>query len=290
MSDFPSSGELGTIVEKKRLARGVFEFWIEHPLVSHKARPGQFVIVRTSERGERVPLTIVDTSAEKFRVVVKAVGKSTYELCAKDAGDVLSDVVGPLGKPSDVRYYGSVLVVGGGVGIAAILPIARALKRAGNTVTVVIGARTEGELILRDEFGFADELFVATDDGTAGRRGTVVDVMGDLLSERKYDVAWAVGPALMMKHASVRAGDFELPIWVSLNSIMVDGTGMCGGCRITLRSDTGAKVEYTCVDGPEFDGRRVDWDLFIARLGQYREQEAIALKKYLAEVGEPSWL
>lgn len=281
---------MGFVTRKSRLAYGVFEFWIYHPLVARRARPGQFVIVRTTDRGERIPLTIVETSDDAFRIVVKAVGKSTYQLCAINPGERLSDVVGPLGKPSEIKFYGDVLVVGGGVGIAAILPIAKALKEAGNSVTVVIGARSAEELILKDEFAFADELRVATDDGSAGMKGTVIDAMASALMERKFDIAWAVGPAAMMKFASLKAAEFDLPIWVSLNSIMVDGTGMCGGCRVTIKGESGHRIEYTCVDGPEFDGRFVDWDVFISRLNQYRTQEEIALKTYLAEVGEPTWL
>ncbi|ODN29802.1 sulfide/dihydroorotate dehydrogenase-like FAD/NAD-binding protein [Fervidobacterium thailandense] len=284
--EFPEN----TIVRKRRFAPKLYEFWIRNSLVSRKAKPGQFVIVRTSERGERIPLTIVDTRPGEFRLVVKAVGKSTYELCMKNEGDVLADVVGPLGKPSEVRNYGNVLVLGGGVGIAAVLPIARALKEEGNKLTVILGARTIDELILRDEFGFCDELLLTTDDGSLGIKGTVVDAMRELVKEKKFDVAWAVGPAVMMKFASYVAKEHNFPIWVSLNSIMVDGTGMCGGCRVTLKDEKGSKIEYTCVDGPEFDGRFVDWDVFMNRLTQYREQERLALEKFLAEVGDVSWL
>lgn len=278
------------IVEKKKFASKLYEFWIRNSLVSKKAKPGQFVILRITERGERIPLTIVDTRPGEFRLVVKAVGKSTFELCMKEEGYVLSDVVGPLGKPSDVRNYGNVLVLGGGVSIAAVLPIAKALKKEGNKLTVILGARTVDELILRDEFSFCDELLLATDDGSLGIKGTVVDAMRKLLKEKKFDVAWAIGPGVMMKFASYVAKEHNLPIWVSLNSIMIDGTGMCGGCRITLKNGNVNKIEYTCVDGPEFDGRFVDWDVFINRLTLYREQERLALEKFLAEVGDVSWL
>ena len=257
------------IISRKRLAKSTYEFWIENDMVSTHAKPGQFVVLRVSEKGERIPLTIAEVKGTSFRIVVKAIGKSTYDLCTRSAGDVLADVVGPLGKPSDVKQYGSVLIIGGGVGIAAILPIAKALKEAGNDVTVIIGARTLDELILKDEFSFADKLIMVTDDGSSGYKGTVIDAMKEQVKTQKYDVAWAVGPAIMMKLASNVANEINLPIWVSLNSIMIDGTGMCGGCRVTV----GGETKFVCVDGPEFDGLKVDFDGMIKRLQAYRSQE-----------------
>jgi len=278
------------IVSKKRLAKSTYEFWIENALVGSHARPGQFVVVRVSEKGERIPLTIAETKGDLFRIVVKAIGKSTYELCTKSVDDILADVVGPLGKPSEIKQYGNVLVIGGGVGIAVILPIAKALKKAGNNITVIIGAKTLDELILKDEFMFADKLVMATDDGSSGYKGTVIDAMKEQIKTQKYDVAWAVGPAIMMKLASNVANEINLPLWVSLNSIMIDGTGMCGGCRTLVKTQESEEIKYVCVDGPEFDGRYVDWDSFMKRLEQYREQERLALENFIKQVGDLSWL
>ncbi len=278
------------ITSRKRLAKSTYEFWIENDMVSTHAKPGQFVVLRVSEKGERIPLTVAETRGDLFRIVVKAIGKSTYDLCTRSVGDVLVDVVGPLGKPSEIKQYGNVLVIGGGVGIAAILPIAKALKEAGNNVTVIIGAKTLDELILKDEFTFADKLVMATDDGSSGYKGTVIDAMKEQIKMQNYDVAWAVGPAIMMKLASNVANEINLPIWVSLNSIMIDGTGMCGGCRTLVKTQDGEEIKYVCVDGPEFDGRYVDWDSFMKRLEQYREQERLALENFIKQVGDLSWL
>ncbi|MEN3043369.1 MAG: sulfide/dihydroorotate dehydrogenase-like FAD/NAD-binding protein [Fervidobacterium sp.] len=275
---------------KRKLSYGVHELWIENSLISKQAKPGQFVIVRTSEKGERIPLTIVDVNGEDLRIVVKAVGKSTYELCALKEKDKLYDVVGPLGKPSEVKHYGNVLVIGGGVGIAAVLPIAKALKNMENRITVIIGSRTAQDLILKDEFTFADKLVLTTDDGSIGYRGTVIDAMKTELGSENYNIIWSIGPALMMKYSSEVAKTYNIPIWVSLNSIMIDGTGMCGGCRTVIKTENLEEIKYVCVDGPEFDGRYVDWDSFIKRLNQYKQQEKLSLEKYLREVGEPTWL
>jgi len=282
------------IISKSRLAKGTYEFWIDNELIAGNAKPGQFVIIRTSEKGERIPITIADSYGSAFRIVVKAVGKSTIELCMRNEKEQLFDVVGPLGKPSEVNYYGKVIVIGGGVGIAAILPIAKALKNAGNVVVVILGAKTSSELILKNEFAFSDKVVVCTDDGSEGIKGTVVDGMLKEFEIEKPNMIWSVGPAVMMKATSKIASEYNVPIWVSLNAIMVDGTGMCGGCRVLLRKEEEGSVKeeikYVCVDGPEFDGRYVDWDSFIRRLQQYREEEKKALEKFLEKVGDISWL
>jgi ferredoxin--NADP+ reductase len=282
------------IISKSRLAKGTYEFWIDNELIAGNAKPGQFVIIRTSEKGERIPITIADSYGSAFRIVVKAVGKSTIELCMKNEKEQLFDVVGPLGKPSEINYYGKVIVIGGGVGIAAILPIAKALKNAGNVVVVILGAKTSSELILKNDFAFADKVVVCTDDGSEGIKGTVVDGMLKEFEIEKPNIIWSVGPAVMMKATSKIASEYNVPIWVSLNAIMVDGTGMCGGCRVLLRKEEEGsakeEIKYVCVDGPEFDGRYVDWDSFIRRLQQYREEEKKALEKFLEKVGDISWL
>jgi len=282
------------ILSKRRLSKGTYEFWILNELVAKRAKPGQFVILRTSEKGERIPITIADATDSKFRIVIKAVGKSTIQLCLSNVGDTLYDVAGPLGKPSETGYYGDVMVIGGGVGIAAILPIAKALKEAGNIVRVILGAKTSYELILKDEFSFADKIVVCTDDGSDGIKGTVVDGMIKEFSVSKPNVIWSVGPAQMMKNTSKVALEYDIPIWVSLNAIMVDGTGMCGGCRVLLsrkqQNTVIEEIKYVCVDGPEFDGRFVEWESFISRLQQYKEEEKRAFEKFLEEVGDLSWL
>lgn len=281
---------MNLIISKRKLAHKIHEFWIENSYIASHSKPGQFVIARIHNRGERIPLTIADVKNDAFRIVVKAVGKSTYQLCSLNEGDTLLDVAGPLGKPSDIRFFGKVLVIGGGVGIAAILPITKALKKCGNEITVIIGAKTKDELILQDEFEFSDKLIKATDDGSSGFKGTVIDAMEKELQMESYKVIWAVGPAIMMKLASKVAEKYNFPIWVSLNSVMIDGTGMCGGCRTVIKSNESEEIKYVCVDGPEFDGRFVDWDSFMKRLEQYKEQEQVALEQYLLQVGEPTWL
>lgn len=274
------------IVEKERLAYGIHMFWIENELVANKAKPGQFVIFRTHENGERIPLTIAGVKGNTFRVIVKAVGKSTYELCRLNKGDKIIDVAGPLGQPSEIKNYGNVLVIGGGVGIATIIPIVKELKNQKNKVDVILAARNKNYFILEEEFKNVDNLYFVTDDGSKGMKGYAHEMMEKLLQEKKYDISWAIGPSLMMQACSKIAKKYDLKIWVSLNAIMVDGTGMCGGCRVRI----GEELKYTCVDGPEFDGRFVDWKSFNTRLSQYKEEEKLALEKYLEKVGEPTWL
>lgn len=274
------------ILRKQRLAEGTHDFWVEAPEVAQHARPGQFLVVRIHEQGERIPLTIADAQDGKVRIVVKAVGKTTYELCSLKEGDELADVVGPLGHPSEIDRFGHVLLVGGGVGIAAIYPIARELKRAGNRVTVILGGRTADQVIMRDEFDFADRVLITTDDGSLGMKGVVTDAMKVVLDSDEVDIAWAIGPTIMMKFCALLARERDLKIWTSLNPIMVDGTGMCGACRVSVNG----KIRFACVDGPEFDGRFVDWDELLKRLTIYREEEKKALERYLEKVGEPTWL
>ncbi|MCD6552033.1 sulfide/dihydroorotate dehydrogenase-like FAD/NAD-binding protein [Thermotoga sp.] len=275
---------MNEIVMKKRLAADVFDFWIHTPAVSREARPGQFVVVRLHERGERIPLTIADTNPNEgiFRMVVKVVGKTTHELSLLEEGESILDVVGPLGNPSEIRNYGNVLLVGGGVGIATLYPIARALKKAGNRITAILGARSKGYLIMADEFEEISEVVLVTDDGSAGMKGVVTDAMDLLLKERSFDFCWAVGPTIMMKFCTLKAMEYGVPIWVSLNPIMVDGTGMCGACRVTVCG----KIKFACVDGPEFRGEEVDWDELLKRLSQYREQEKLSYERFLKTAGE----
>ncbi len=275
------------IIKKSKLAPQVYDFVVENKQIAARAKAGQFIVVRTTEKGERIPLTIADIYQDSFRMVVRAVGKTTYELCMMNENDYLADVTGPLGNPSEIEYFGNVMLIGGGVGIATLLPIAKELKRHDNRLFVVLGGRSKEYVIMLDEFEkIADELIVTTDDGSYGIKGVVTDGMNLVLNRTKIDVAWAVGPTVMMKFCSLKAKEMGLKIWVSLNPIMVDGTGMCGACRVTVDG----QMKFACVDGPEFDGTKVDWDELLIRLAQYREEEELSLKKFKESVGDLSWL
>jgi ferredoxin--NADP+ reductase len=261
------------ILEKEVLSEVNKRMVIEAPEVARRAQAGQFVIVRNDEKGERVPLTIADFDRERgtITLIFQEVGKSTMQLGTLEQGDVLASFVGPLGHATEIENYGTVLCVGGGVGIAPIYPIARALKEAGNTVLGIIGARTRDLLFWEDKMGSAcDELIVCTDDGTHGRMALVTQPMQEILSSWD-DVkrVWAIGPAIMMKFCARTTESFGTPTIVSLNSIMVDGTGMCGACRVSV----GGQTKFVCVDGPEFDGHQVDWDLLMARQQIYLDEE-----------------
>lgn len=275
------------IIKKSKLAPQVYDFVVENEQIASKARAGQFIVVRTTEKGERIPLTIADIYENSFRMVVRAVGKTTYELCMKTENDFLADVIGPLGNPSEIEHFGNVMLIGGGVGIATLLPIAKELKKHNNKLFVVLGGRSKEYVIMLDEFEkFAEEVVVTTDDGSMGLKGVVTDGMNFIMNKTKIDIAWAVGPTIMMKFCSLKAKEMNLKIWVSLNPIMVDGTGMCGACRVTVDG----QMKFACVDGPEFDGAKVDWDELLVRLAQYREEEEQSFKKFKESVGDLSWL
>ena len=279
------------ILKKRKLAPLVYDFVVEAPKIATHAKPGHFIVVRLHERGERIPLTIADTYPEEgsFRMIVRAVGKTTYELCMTREGDEILDVVGPLGKPSEIERFGKVLLIGGGVGIATLYPIAKALKAAGNEITTVLGGRSAEYVIMRDEFEKLGEVFITTDDGSLGMKGLVTDGMEYLVKDKgmSFDIAWAVGPTIMMKFCALKGKELGIPkMWVSLNPIMVDGTGMCGACRVTV----GGEIKFACVDGPEFDGYQVEWDELLRRMDQYKELEKRALERFLEKVGDVSWL
>lgn len=249
---------------------------IEAPEVARKARAGQFVIVRMDDTGERIPLTIADfdSGAGTVTIVFQEVGKSTMKLGTLQEGEAVADFVGPLGHATEIEDFGAVLCVGGGVGIAPAYPIARALKEAGNTVLGIIGARSRDLLFWEDKMSrVCDELTVCTDDGSYGRMALVTQPLEEALTSRD-DVkrVWAIGPAIMMKFCAKTTERFGTPTIVSLNSIMVDGTGMCGACRVSV----GGETQFVCVDGPEFDGHLVDWDLLMARQRIYLEEEGQA--------------
>lgn len=278
---------MNVIRRKRRLAPSVYDFLIENKHIVKYAQPGQFVVIRLHEKAERIPITIAGKQGDCFRAVIRAVGKSTYELCLAEEGSSIMDVAGPLGRPSEIDFYGNAMLVGGGVGIATLLPIAEALKAKGNRLYVVLGGRSKEYVIMLEEFSkLADELIVTTDDGSFGIKGVVTDGMQLLFEREKIDIVWAVGPTIMMKFCSMKAKEHGVKIWVSLNPIMVDGTGMCGACRVSVDG----KIRFACVDGPEFEGDRVDWDELLKRLAQYRKEEEESLKLFIQKVGDLSWL
>ena len=271
--------ETYTVLAKRQLSPSVYALRVEAQRVAREAQPGQFVILRVNEVGERFPLTLCDWSTGEgwINLVFQVVGVSTYRLSRLEEGEAIQDVVGPLGIPSEIKRYGKVLCVGGGVGIAAIYPICRALTEMGNQVESIIGARSADLLILEEEMlSVSDRLVVTTDDGSKGTKGLVTWAMEKALKEGGYSLVLAIGPAMMMKFASAVSRPFGVPTRVSLNSIMLDGTGMCGTCRV----EVGGLIRFTCVDGPEFDGHAVDWDLLLQRLSQYKKEESIALEEY----------
>ena len=268
------------ILERTVLGPAVNEFKIKAPLIAEKAKAGQFVVLRVNETGERFPLTIADRSPEQgtLTLVVQEMGKSSKLLGTLQAGDVVLDVIGPLGVASEIENYGTAVCVGGGVGIACIFPIARALKQAGNNVISIIGARTKDLLIWEDRMREAsDQVLVTTDDGSYGKKGFVTDELRALLEGGTHvDLVYAVGPAIMMKFVAKVTKEFNVRTIASLNSVMVDGTGMCGGCRVQVGDDT----KFVCVDGPEFDAHEVDFDELIQRQQTYKEEERESLERF----------
>ncbi len=261
-------------------------FEIRAPDVARKARAGQFVIIRIHEKGERIPLTIADYDRERgtITLVVQEVGKTTTEMGTKRVGDHLASLTGPLGIASEIEPYGTVICIGGGFAIAPIYPIARALKEAGNEVLSILGVRTRELLFWEERMRtVSDELIVCTDDGSYGRKGLVIAPLGEMLETgRPVDHIWAVGPAIMMKFCCLTSQPFGVPTTVNLNSIMVDGTGMCGACRV----EVGGETLFACVDGPEFDGHQVDWERLMVRQGIYLEEEKQAMEAWRCVEGE----
>jgi len=259
---------------------------IEAPRVARKAEAGQFVIVHHGEVGERIPLTIADwdRSEGSVTVVFMEVGASTRKLAALRAGDTLDDFVGPLGKPTEIEDYGTVVCVAGGFAIATIVPIARAMKAAGNRVISIMGFRTRDLVFWEERLGqFSDELIVTTDDGTYGRKGLVTEPLKELLDTRRIDRVVAIGPTIMMKFSALTTKPSGVKTIVSLNPIMVDGTGMCGACRV----EVGGETKLACVDGPDFDAHLVDWDLLLARQKAYlaQEKESVERHEHICEGG-----
>jgi len=251
--------------------------WVFAPHVAHHAKAGQFLIVRVHEAGERIPLTISAIDGDAVRIIFMTAGKTTELLATLRQGDMIRDIAGPLGLPSEVSKYGTCVVIGGGVGIASAPIIARAAKSAGNHVIGIIGARNAGLLILEDEMRTCcDELFITTDDGSKGVHGFAADVLKAELEKRTIDCVWIIGPAIMMKVTSGITRPYNVKTFVSLNPIMVDGTGMCGSCRVQV----GGTTRFACVDGPEFDAHLVDFDLLMQRQRTYQTEEREALEQY----------
>jgi ferredoxin--NADP+ reductase len=272
------------ILKKLILSEIVKMVVVEAPLVARKARPGQFVIVRIDETGERIPLTIADfdSQAGTITLIFQEVGKSTRQMGMLEEGQGFENIAGPLGHPSEIGYYGTVIMVGGGVGIAPTFPITRALKQAGNKVISIIGARNEALLFWAERMReYSDELIVCTDDGSCGQKGLVTGPLTKILNRQDpVNRVWSIGPAIMMKSVSECTRPAAIPTIVSLNTVMIDGTGMCGGCRVVLNQ--GAK--FVCVDGPEFDGHAVDWNNMLARLSFYRTEEKEAMQRWADHV------
>jgi len=274
------------ILSKQKLVgvkdREVTRMEIFAPEVAKTARAGQFVIIMVGENGERIPLTVVDKSIEKgtITVIFQEIGLTTRLLGKKDVGESLFAVAGPLGNPTEIKYYGNVIMVGGGVGIAEIYPVANGFKTVNNHITTILGARTKELLILEEELRqISDELYVVTDDGSYGRKGFVTDILQELLvQENVYNLVYAVGPIPMMRKVAELCKKSGVKIIVSLNALMVDGTGMCGCCRVTVNGQT----RFTCIDGPEFPGEEVDWEELEDRSKMYLEKEKYILRKYRA--------
>jgi ferredoxin--NADP+ reductase len=269
------------IVSKKQLGKNTFTAEVEVPLVAQARKPGQFVIVSLSnEYGERIPLTIADADPERgtIRLIWQRVGKTTAELSDRQAGEEIANVAGPLGRPTHIENFGTVVCVGGGIGNAPLLPIAKALKEAGNTIISILGARSKALLILEDEFAhISDELIITTDDGSYGRKALVTEPLKEVCQRNpKPDQVFAIGPAVMMMFCCGVTKELDVPTQVSLNTIMVDGTGMCGGCRV----EVDGQPKFVCVDGPEFDGHKVNFDLMMKRLDAYKDQEQKAYEQY----------
>ncbi|WP_373723673.1 sulfide/dihydroorotate dehydrogenase-like FAD/NAD-binding protein, partial [Bacteroides heparinolyticus] len=263
---------MNKIISKEQFSEKVFKFEVEAPLIAKSRRAGHFVIIRVDEKGERMPLTIAGADIPKgtITLIVQNVGLSSAKMCRMNEGDYLLDVVGPLGQATHIENFGTVVCAGGGVGVAPMLPIIQALKEAGNRVISVLAGRSKELIILEEEVRkSSDEVVIMTDDGSYGSKGLVTEGIESVIKREKVDKCFAIGPAIMMKFCCLLTKKYEIPTDVSLNTIMVDGTGMCGACRITV----GGKTRFVCVDGPEFDGHQVDFDEMFKRMGSFKDVE-----------------
>lgn len=263
---------MNKILKKTYFSEKVVQMVVEAPLIAKSRKPGNFVIVRVGEKGERMPLTISDADPVKgtITLVIQKMGVSSTKLCNLEEGEYITDLVGPLGKATHIEKVGTVLACGGGVGVAPLLPIMRAFKAAGNRVVSILAARTKELIILEDEVRKAsDEVIIMTDDGSYGKQGVVTVGMEEVIGREKVDLCVTIGPAIMMKFCALLTKKYEIPTIASLNAIMVDGTGMCGACRVTV----GGKTRFTCVDGPEFDAHQIDFNEMLSRLGGFKGAE-----------------
>lgn len=274
---------MNKIVDKEFFSENVVKLVIEAPLIARSRKPGNFIILRVSEKGERIPLTIADADEQKgtITLIAQKVGVSTDKLARLNVGDELHDLVGPLGKATDIHNKGTILACGGGVGIAPLLPIVEAFKKAGNRVITVLAARNRDLIILEKEMRkWSDEVIIMTNDGSLGKKGLVTQGAEEVILREKVDECIAIGPAIMMKFTALLTKKYNIPTQASLNSIMVDGTGMCGACRVSV----GGKTKFTCVDGPEFDAHQIDFDEMMMRLGGYRNEEKAAYEQYMNHI------
>lgn len=270
---------MNKITYKEHFSENVVRIDVEAPLIAKARKAGHFVIVRVDENGERIPLTIASSDIEKgtITLVVQKIGVSSTKLCSLNAGDYVADVVGPLGKATHIEKFGTVVCACGGVGTAPMLPIAEAMKKAGNKVISVLAARNKDLIILEDQIrAVSDEVIIMTDDGSYGTKGLVTNGIESVINREQVDLCVTIGPAIMMKFVSLLTQKYNVPTVASLNTIMVDGTGMCGACRVSV----GGETKFVCVDGPEFDAHKVDFNEMMLRLGAYREQEQEAFAKY----------
>ncbi len=278
------------ILEKDNLAPQVFRYVVEAPEIANKAEAGQFVIIRIDETGERIPITICDANRKSGTLTffVQAVGKTSIEMSLMQVGDSILDVVGPLGNQSEIERFGTVVLVGGGFGIAAIHPIAQALSNTGNKTISILGARTKELILLENEMkNVSSEVRIATDDGSYGSKGFVTDILKEMIQNNVViDRVISIGPLVMMKAVADLTRQYEIPTFASLNPIMIDGTGMCGACRVTV----GNEMKFACVDGPEFDAHQVDFEGLLNRLGSYLPEEKESKERYLKETPAPCQL
>lgn len=259
---------MNKIVEKEHFSENVVKLVVEAPMIARSRKPGHFVIVRVGDNGERIPLTIADADTTKgtITLVVQNVGVSSAKICALNVGDEFTDIVGPLGQATHIEKVGTVVCCGGGVGVAPLLPIIKAMKEAGNKVVTVLAARTKDLIILEDQVRpYSDEVIIMTDDGSYGKKGLVTNGVEEVIQREKVDLVVTIGPAIMMKFVALLTQKYDIPTMCSLNTIMVDGTGMCGACRITVDG----KMKFVCIDGPEFDAHKVDFDEMLMRLRSY---------------------
>ncbi len=274
---------MSKIIEKEFFSKNVVKLVLDAPEIAKSRKPGHFVIIKIGEKGERIPLTIAGSDIEKgtITLVVQTIGVTSSKLAALEVGDNVTDVVGPLGEATHIENVGTVLCAGGGVGVAPLLPIVEGFKKAGNRVITVLAARNKDLVILEEQMReFSDEVIIMTDDGSSGKKGLVTAGMEEVINREKVNLAVTIGPAIMMKFAALTTKKYNIPTLASLNTIMVDGTGMCGACRVSV----GGKTKFVCVDGPEFDAHQVDFDQMLMRLGAYKNQEHEAYQKYLETV------